>query len=116
MIKTWRLNERHYGSLTGLNKKETAEKYGDEQVKIWRRSYATPPPELDLSDERHPINDHKYHLVPKKLLPNSESLKMTLERVLPFFFDNIIKDVFSDQEVLVVAHGNSIRAIVKELE
>jgi len=116
IINTWRLNERHYGALQGLNKAETAAKHGDAQVKIWRRSYDIPPPEIDLSDERHPANDPMYANVPAKALPGAESLKLTVDRVLPFWFDNIAPCVMAGKSVLVAAHGNSLRAICKYLE
>jgi len=116
IVNTWRLNERHYGALQGLNKGETAAKHGDEQVKIWRRSYDIPPPEIDLDDERHPAKDPMYRGVPPDALPGAESLKLTVDRVLPFWFDNIAPCVMSGKSVLVAAHGNSLRAICKYLE
>jgi len=116
IVNTWRLNERHYGALQGLNKAETAAKHGDAQVKIWRRSYDIPPPEIDISDERHPANDPLYKGVPPEALPGAESLKLTVERVLPFWFDNIAPCIMSGKSVLVAAHGNSLRAICKYLE
>jgi len=116
IINTWRLNERHYGALQGLNKAETAAKHGDEQVKIWRRSYDIPPPSIELSDSRHPANDPLYKNVPRAALPGAESLKLTVERVLPFWFDSIAPCVMSGRSVLVAAHGNSLRAICKYLE
>ena len=112
----WRLNERHYGALQGLNKAETAEKYGEEQVHIWRRSYSTPPPELDLDDERHPRFDNRYQNIDSKDLPATECLKDTVERFLPYWFDHIAPDVKSGKNVLIVAHGNSLRALVKYLD
>ena len=114
-FKTWRLNERHYGALQGLNKAETAEKHGDEQVLIWRRSYDIPPPELELTDERHPIHDKRYAYLPPSILPRTESLKTTIDRVLPYWYDTICPQVMEGKNVLVVAHGNSLRAIVKHL-
>jgi 2,3-bisphosphoglycerate-dependent phosphoglycerate mutase len=116
IINTWRLNERHYGGLQGLNKAETAAKHGDDQVKIWRRSYDVPPPVLDMSDPRHPSNDPMYKNVPKSALPGAESLKLTVERVLPFWFDAIAPCIMSGKSVMVAAHGNSLRAICKYLE
>lgn len=116
IVNSWRLNERHYGALQGLNKSETAAKHGDEQVKIWRRSYAIPPPEIELTDERHPSNDPLYANVPSDALPGAESLKLTVDRVLPFWFDSIAPCVMAGRSVLVVAHGNSLRAICKYLE
>lgn len=115
--RTWRLNERHYGSLQGLNKSETAEKFGPEQVKIWRRSYATPPPALELNDERHPRFDPRYQgKLDPAFLPACESLKLTLERVLPYWNDAIVPRLLAGQRVLVAAHGNSLRAMVKHLD
>jgi len=112
----WRLNERHYGALQGLNKTETAAKYGDEQVHIWRRSYTTPPPKLDLDDKRHPRFDNAYQDLPPNDIPASECLKDTVDRFLPYW-DNAIKpDIESGKTVLIVAHGNSLRALVKYLD
>lgn len=116
IINSWRLNERHYGGLQGLNKADTAAKYGDEQVKIWRRSFDIPPPAITLDDERHPCNDPLYKNVPKDALPGAESLKITIERVLPFWFDSIAPCVMAGKMVAVVAHGNSLRAICKYLK
>jgi 2,3-bisphosphoglycerate-dependent phosphoglycerate mutase len=116
VIRAWQLNERHYGALQGLNKAEMAEKFGEEQVKIWRRSYATPPPELDLDDERHPRFDRRYtHLAPSEL-PNTEALKNTVERMVPYWEREIAPAVKSGQRVLIAAHGNSLRALVKYLD
>ena len=115
VIKNWRLNERHYGALQGLNKLETVEKHGKEQVQIWRRSYDIPPPELELSDERHPLKDKRYKDLDQSLLPKTESLKTTIDRVLPYWNDTIVPKIKSGSKVLVVAHGNSLRAIVKIL-
>jgi 2,3-bisphosphoglycerate-dependent phosphoglycerate mutase len=114
-VKSWRLNERSYGALTGLNKSETAEKHGEAQVKIWRRSYDIPPPELDLSDQRHPRFEKMYQYVPVDALPRTESLKTTVERVLPYWNDTIAPSVMAGKKVVVVAHGNSLRAVVKHL-
>jgi 2,3-bisphosphoglycerate-dependent phosphoglycerate mutase len=116
IINTWRLNERHYGGLQGLNKADTAQKYGDDQVKIWRRSYDIPPPPVDMSDPRHPSNDPMYKNVPKSALPGAESLALTVDRVLPFWFDAIAPCVMAGKNVMVAAHGNSLRAICKYLE
>lgn len=116
IINTWRLNERHYGGLQGLNKAETAKKHGDDQVKIWRRSYDIPPPAIEEDDPRHPSNDPMYANVPRTALPGAESLKLTVERVLPFWFDQIAPCVMAGKSVLVSAHGNSLRAICKFLE
>ena len=112
----WRLNERHYGSLQGLNKAETAEKHGDEQVLIWRRSYDVRPPELDHDDKRHPRFDKLYSKMPADILPNSECLKDTVERFMPYWFDVIKPDIEQGEKVLIVAHGNSLRALVKYLD
>lgn len=114
VIRDWRLNERHYGALQGLNKAETAEKYGDEQVHIWRRSYSTPPPVLEPDDERHPGHDPRYAGI--DTLPASESLETTLERVRPAWQETIAVDLRAGKDVLVAAHGNSLRALVKMLD
>jgi 2,3-bisphosphoglycerate-dependent phosphoglycerate mutase len=116
IIKNWRLNERHYGALEGLNKAETAAKHGEDQVKIWRRSYDIPPPALDISDARYPGNDARYKGIPTTALPRHECLKDTVERIIPFWHDQIGPAILSGQNVLVVAHGNSIRGIVKFLD
>ncbi|MCG5539848.1 MULTISPECIES: 2,3-diphosphoglycerate-dependent phosphoglycerate mutase [unclassified Halorhodospira] len=115
-IKDWRLNERHYGALTGLNKAETAEQYGDEQVHIWRRSYDTPPPALEPDDERHPRHDPRYADLDPHQLPGTESLKLTLERVLPCWEREIAPALRQYDCVLIAAHGNSLRALVKHLD
>lgn len=114
--KSWRMNERHYGALTGLNKAETAAKHGEEQVKIWRRSYATPPPNIDSSSPDHPANDRRYSAVPRNLLPSAESLKTTVDRVLPYWNETLAPTIKSGKRVLIAAHGNSIRALLKHLE
>ncbi len=114
--RSWRLNERHYGALQGLNKKEMAEKHGEEQVHIWRRSYSTPPPPLEDDDERHPKFDPRYKDVPPDLLPNCEALKHTVERVLPYWNDVIVPDIRAGKSVVVSAHGNSLRALVQYLD
>ena len=114
--KSWRLNERHYGQLQGLDKKQTAEKYGDEQVHIWRRSYDTLPPLLDPNDEFSAQNDPRYAHLPKDVVPCGENLKVTLERVLPFWEDQIAPAIIARKRVLVAAHGNSLRGIVKHLK
>lgn len=117
VIKDWRLNERHYGALQGLNKAETAEKYGEEQVKIWRRSYATAPPALEENDERNPRLQEQYRSVEdKNLLPLTESLAITVERAVPYYENVIRKDMEAGKRVLIVAHGNSLRALVKYFE
>lgn len=142
VINSWRLNERHYGALQGLNKAETAAKHGDEQVKIWRRSYAVPPPAVDVNDERWPGNNSVYARIPKDVLPTTECLKDTVERgalfravqitsarcdcdlcilcvlysVLPLWFDHIAPDLLEGRRVLVAAHGNSLRGLVKHLD
>jgi len=116
VINSWRLNERHYGGLQGLNKAETAAKHGDAQVKIWRRSYDIPPPEIGHDDPRHPCNDPLYKHVPKDALPGAESLALTVARVLPFWFDTIAPCVLAGKSVMVAAHGNSLRAICKYIE
>jgi 2,3-bisphosphoglycerate-dependent phosphoglycerate mutase len=112
----WRLNERHYGALQGLNKAETAAKHGDEQVLIWRRSYDIPPPPLDLDDPTHPAKDSRYAGVDAALLPRSESLKCTVERFLPLWHETIAPQIKAGKRVLIVAHGNSLRALVKYLD
>lgn len=111
--KTWKLNERHYGALQGLNKSETAEKYGEDQVKIWRRSFDVKPPVLEENDERNPANQAIYAGVDKKELPLTESLETTIERVVPYFEDVIKKDMQAGKKVIIAAHGNSLRALVK---
>ena len=116
IVNSWRLNERHYGALQGMNKAETAAKHGDDQVKIWRRSFDVPPPEIEPSDARHPGNDPMYASVPKAALPGAESLKLTIVRVLPMWFDQIAPCIMSGKNVLVAAHGNSLRAICMYLE
>jgi 2,3-bisphosphoglycerate-dependent phosphoglycerate mutase len=114
--KSWRLNERHYGGLQGLNKAETAAKHGDDQVLVWRRSYDIPPPALDPSDERHPKNDPRYKDVPVGDLPSCEALKHTVDRFVPYWKDAIVPDLKAGKKVLIAAHGNSIRALLKFLE
>ena len=114
VIRDWRLNERHYGALQGLDKAETAAKYGDEQVHIWRRSYDIPPPELAADDERHPAHDPRYDGISN--LPATESLATTLERVLPCWNERIAPDLKAGKNVLIAAHGNSLRALVKMLD
>jgi 2,3-bisphosphoglycerate-dependent phosphoglycerate mutase len=116
VYRAWQLNERHYGALQGLNKAEMAEKFGEAQVKIWRRSYDTPPPALELDDERHPRHDRRYASLTPQELPKCESLKDTVARMLPYWHEVIAPTVMSGQRVLVVAHGNSLRALVKHLD
>lgn len=116
VTKDWRLNERHYGALTGLDKAETAQEYGDEQVLIWRRSYATPPPALDLDDPRHPRHDPRYSKLQPDQLPATESLATTLERVLPYWEQAIVPKLKEVDTVLIAAHGNSLRALIKHLD
>ncbi|HEY9273130.1 MULTISPECIES: 2,3-diphosphoglycerate-dependent phosphoglycerate mutase [Achromobacter] len=112
----WRLNERHYGALQGLNKAETAAKYGDEQVLVWRRAYAIAPEPLSLDDERHPRFDSRYAKIPADQLPATECLKDTVARVLPFWNESIAPAIRSGRKVLVAAHGNSLRALIKHLD
>lgn len=114
--KNWRLNERHYGALQGLNKAETAEKHGEEQVLIWRRSYDIPPPALEKTDERFPGNFPAYKDVDEADLPTTESLKLTVDRFLPYWFDTIAPAIKAGKKVLIAAHGNSLRALVKYLD
>ena len=116
VIRSWRLNERHYGALQGLNKAETAAKFGDEQVLVWRRSYDVPPPALESTDPRFPGADPRYKLLTKDQLPLTECLKDTVARVLPFWHETIAPSIKSGQKVLIAAHGNSIRAMVKYLD
>ena len=116
VTKHWRLNERHYGALQGLNKAETAAKHGDEQVKIWRRSYDIPPPPLAHDDERHPGRDPRYAGLSPAELPLSESLKDTVARFLPYWHETIAPAIRSGQRVIIAAHGNSLRALVKYLD
>ena len=114
--RSWRLNERHYGALQGLNKAQTVEKHGEVQVKIWRRSYDVPPPPLSWDDPQHPRFDPRYADVDPHSLPAAESLKDTLSRVLPFWESRIVPELRAKKNVLIVAHGNSLRALVKMLD
>jgi 2,3-bisphosphoglycerate-dependent phosphoglycerate mutase len=114
--KSWRLNERHYGALQGLNKAETAAKHGDAQVRIWRRSYDIPPPPLDADDERGAARDRRYASIRRELLPLTESLKDTVARFLPYWHETIAPVIRSGSKVLITAHGNSLRALVKYLD
>jgi 2,3-bisphosphoglycerate-dependent phosphoglycerate mutase len=114
--RSWRLNERHYGALQGLNKAETAQEHGEAQVKIWRRAYAIAPPPLELSDERHPARDPRYKNIPAADLPATESLKDTVARFLPYWHESIAPKILSGTRVMIAAHGNSLRALVKYLD
>jgi len=116
VTRHWRLNERHYGALQGLNKKETAQKYGKEQVFEWRRSYDTPPPALEPDDERHPRHDRRYADLAPDVLPATECLKDVVARMLPFWHDRMVPDIRAGKRLLVAAHGNSLRALVKHLD
>lgn len=116
VVNAWELNERHYGALQGLNKAETAQKFGEAQVKIWRRSYDVPPPPLDLDDDRHPRFDPRYADLRPEELPATESLKITLERVLPYWHSTLAPLIKSGKRLLISAHGNSLRAMVKYLD
>jgi 2,3-bisphosphoglycerate-dependent phosphoglycerate mutase len=114
--RSWRLNERHYGDLQGKNKKETLEQYGEEQFMLWRRSYDTPPPPLDRDGEFSQWNDARYATLPPELRPTTECLKDVLERMLPYWYDAIVPDLLAGRTTFVVAHGNSLRALVKHLD
>jgi 2,3-bisphosphoglycerate-dependent phosphoglycerate mutase len=116
VVRAWQLNERHYGALQGLNKAEMAAKFGEDQVKIWRRSYDVPPPALEPNDQRHPRFDRRYADLTPSQLPATESLKITLERVLPYWHSSLAPVIKSGKRVLIAAHGNSIRAMVKYLD
>ena len=115
VYRAWQLNERHYGALQGLNKSETAKKYGEDQVKVWRRSYSTPPPPLDINDPSHPRFDRRYEQLDPVILPSTESLSITLARVMPYWSNEIVPHLRQGKTVLVAAHGNSLRALVKHL-
>ncbi len=115
-IKNYRLNERHYGALQGLNKAETAAKYGDEQVTIWRRSYDTPPPALEKDDERSPAKDVRYANLSESEIPLTESLELTVARFVPYWENTIVPSILAGRKVIIVAHGNSLRALVKHLD
>jgi 2,3-bisphosphoglycerate-dependent phosphoglycerate mutase len=114
--RSWRLNERHYGALQGLDKKETAEEHGADQVLMWRRSYDIPPPPLGKDDERHARHDPRYRDLPPDLIPATECLKDVVVRMLPYWYDTIVPDLLAGREPLIVAHGNSLRALVKHLD
>lgn len=116
VVRHWRLNERHYGDLQGLNKAQTAAKFGDEQVLVWRRSYDMPPPALSLDDERYPGKDRRYAHLPTDEVPLSECLKDTVERFLPYWVDAIVPAIKEGKRVIIAAHGNSLRALVKYLD
>jgi len=116
VIRNWRLNERHYGALQGLNKSETAKKYGDDQVQIWRRSYDTQPPALEITDDRYPGNDPRYKELTEDELPLTECLKDTVARFMPYWEETIAPTINSGKKVLFAAHGNSLRALVKYLD
>ena len=114
--RSWKLNERHYGDLQGANKLEMVEKYGADQVHVWRRSYDTPPPALDPSDARNPANDPRYRDLAPEAIPLTESLKLTVDRVLPYWHERIAPELESGKQLLVVSHGNSLRALIKYLD
>jgi 2,3-bisphosphoglycerate-dependent phosphoglycerate mutase len=114
--RSWRLNERHYGALQGLNKKQTAEQYSEAQVKLWRRSYDVRPPDLARDDKRHPSHDPRYVNLPPEILPSAECLADVVVRMLPYWYDAIVPDLLTHSCVLVSAHGNSLRALVKHLD
>ncbi len=116
VVRSWRLNERHYGDLQGLNKAQTAAKFGDEQVLVWRRSYDTPPPALTKDDERYPGSDRRYAHMPTDEVPLTECLKDTVERFLPYWVDAIVPAIKEGKRVIIAAHGNSLRALVKYLD
>ena len=116
VVHSWRLNERHYGALQGLNKAETAAKYGDDQVKIWRRSYDVPPPLLEKTDERHPGKDPRYASLTPSELPDGECLADTVARAVPYWENTIVPEIRAGKKILVAAHGNSLRALVKYLD
>ncbi len=116
VARTWRLNERHYGALQGLDKKQTTERHGAEQVHAWRRSYDTPPPPVERDSPEHPANDDRYRHLPPGVLPATECLKDVVARVLPYWYDHIAPQLLAGLNVLVTAHGNSLRALLKHLE
>jgi 2,3-bisphosphoglycerate-dependent phosphoglycerate mutase len=116
VLRTWRLNERHYGGLQGLDKRETAEKYGADQVRLWRRSYDVPPPPVGPDDPRHPVHDRRYARLAPDVLPGTECLKDVVARVLPYWYDDVVPRLRAGLTLLVVAHGNSLRALAKHLE
>jgi 2,3-bisphosphoglycerate-dependent phosphoglycerate mutase len=116
VTRSWRLNERHYGALQGLDKKQTAAKFGDDKVFQWRRSYDTPPPALEPTDPRHPVHDRRYERLAPEQIPATECLKDVVTRVLPYWYDQIVPQLRARTQVLVAAHGNSLRALVKHLD
>lgn len=116
IVNTWRLNERHYGALQGLNKQETVDKYGKDQVLIWRRSYDIPPPELEEDSEHYPGNDVRYNNVAKEDLPKAESLKLTEDRFMVDWHDTLVPEIKSGKKIIIAAHGNTLRALVKHLD
>ncbi len=116
VTRSWRLNERHYGALQGLDKKATMERHGAEQTHLWRRSYDVPPPPVDAASPEHPANDQRYRLLAPDVLPATECLKDVVARVLPYWYDAIVPQLRAGLDVLVVAHGNSLRALAKHLE
>jgi 2,3-bisphosphoglycerate-dependent phosphoglycerate mutase len=116
VYRTWRLNERHYGALTGLNKAETAAEYGDDKVKIWRRSYDVPPPPFEPGDPKNPAADERYRNLPPEIRPRTECLKDVVERMLPYWYDSVVPELINGRVVMLAAHGNSLRALVKQLD
>jgi len=116
VVKDWRLNERHYGALQGLDKSETAAKYGEEQVHIWRRGFAVLPPPLEENDPRYPGHDPRYRNIPKTQVPKTESLALTIDRVIQMWDDTLSSDIRSGKRIVIAAHGNSLRALVKYLD
>ncbi len=116
VYRTWRLNERHYGALTGLNKTETAAEYGEEKVKIWRRSYDVPPPPFEPGDPDNPAADERYRNLPPAIRPRTECLKDVVERMLPYWYDSVVPELIAGRVVMLAAHGNSLRALVKQLD
>ncbi len=116
VTRTWRLNERHYGALQGLDKRETTERHGAEQTHIWRRSFDTPPPAVSIDSSEHPANDTRYGDLPREVLPSTECLKDVVERVLPYWYDHVTPQLLNGKNVLITAHGNSLRALLMHLE
>lgn len=116
IVRSWKLNERHYGALQGMNKSEMAKIYGEEQIQIWRRSYAVRPPQLQVDDTRNPVHDERYCDVPRKELPLTESLKDCVARVIPYYKQEIMPQIENGKRIIIVAHGNSLRALVMHFE